>query len=95
MENLPEKFGDETRTIDDLVVGDLVINLPKLERFFKAVWFHALVSFFEGYLKILNKASTGQGLMGDIQEFARVVSAFRSLELLGLKQKKIQRFRCF
>ena len=48
---LPEKLRDETREIRKLVVGDLVINLPELERFFDAVWFHALVIFFEGDLK--------------------------------------------
>lgn len=48
---LPEKLRDETREIRKLVVGDLVINLPELERVFEAVGFHVLVSFFECYLK--------------------------------------------
>ncbi|MEG4022631.1 MULTISPECIES: hypothetical protein [unclassified Microcoleus] len=47
----PEKLRDETRTIDNLSVGDLVSGWQKLERFFYAVGFHALVSFFEGYIK--------------------------------------------
>jgi hypothetical protein len=33
-EKLPEKLRDETWTIDNLAVGDLVINWQKLERFF-------------------------------------------------------------
>ncbi|MBE9183826.1 hypothetical protein IQ270_03570 [Microcoleus sp. LEGE 07076] len=87
----PERFRDETRTIDDLVVGDLVINLPKLERFFDAVWFDALVIYFEGSIKILKQASIGQGLMRVLQESARVRSALGSMEVLGIKQKKIQK----
>jgi hypothetical protein len=34
MGKLPEKLRDETRTIDNLTVGDLVINWQKLERVF-------------------------------------------------------------
>jgi len=51
MGKLPEKLRGKTRTIDNLSVRDLVMSWQKLERFFEAVGFHALVSFFEGYLK--------------------------------------------
>jgi hypothetical protein len=34
MEKLPEKLRDETRTIDNLSVGDFVSGSQKLERFF-------------------------------------------------------------